>query len=426
MPTLLPNNGSVWEARLERASAYALYLHVPFCAQKCAYCDFSSWPTRRDDPLMAAYAEALARQVDEAESLGLLEGAETGYIGGGTPTLLGAEPLGLLARRASALGLSELSCEANPDSLSDPVLASLVDGGATRVSIGVQSLDDAELRELGRLHDSETAIDRVGAAVSSGLDVSCDLMCATPRQTDESWALTLDKILMLGIGHVSVYPLMIEEGTAFERRYGDDDCEWNSDEVQALRMEMSQGKLEGHGLNRYEVASSALAGKECKHNISYWTGQPYLGLGTKASSMLTLKGYLRLCEACGSLPEPPEGASRARLTVLNASHEIVADASFSALRFAVEFLGPAQAAAEDLMLGARLSAGLDPGLVSHARGLLPGLDACLESLAVDGFLSVPEDACGRYRPTEKGWLLGNELYGRLWGLAPGEVLSFGD
>ena len=364
--------------------------------------------------------------MDEAESLGLLEGAETGYIGGGTPTLLGAESLGLLARRASALGLSELSCEANPDSLSDAVLAALADGGATRVSIGVQSLDDAELRELGRLHDSWTAIDRVGAAISSGLDVSCDLMCATPLQTDESWALTLDKNLMLGIGHVSVYPLMIEEGTAFERRYGDDPCDWNSDEVQATRMQMSRVQLEGNGFNRYEVASSSLPGKECKHNIAYWTGQPYLGLGTKASSMLTLKGYLRLCEACDSLPKAPNTASRARLTVLNSSQEIAGAPNLSSLRFAVEFLDAAQAAAEDLMLGARLSAGLHPGLVSHARALLPGLDSCLDSLVSEGFLSAPEEGSARLRPTEKGWLLGNELYGRLWGLAPGEVVSLRD
>ena len=419
------NNEEVWEARLERASAYALYLHVPFCARKCAYCDFASWATAPDDALMARYADALTRQVDEAESLGLLEGVQTGYIGGGTPSLLGADSLGRVVRRTSSLGLLELSCEANPDSLSGEVLDALAGEGATRVSVGVQSLDDAELRELGRLHDSAAAIERVGAAVSRGLDVSCDLMCATPRQTDDSWRSSLDKILMLGASHVSVYPLMIEEGTAFERRFEDDSCEWNSDEVQARRMEMAQVQLEGHGFNRYEVASYSFPKKHCRHNVAYWTGQPYLGLGTNASSMLTLKGYLRLSQACPGLPRPPRDAARARLTVTSSRQEIADDARLASLRFSFEFLDAAQAAAEDLMLGARLAAGLHPGLVVHARDLLPGLDDALAGLVSDGFIAAPStDLAGAgFRPTEKGWLLGNELYGRLWDLAPGEVVS---
>lgn len=159
------------------------------------------------------------------------------------------------------------------------------------------------------------------------------------------------------------------------------------------------------------------------HNIAYWTGQPYLGLGTKASSMLTVKGYMRLASACPGLPLPRQGSARARLTVMNSRQEIADDARLCSLRFSVEFLDAAQAAAEDLMLGARLASGLHPGLVAHARALLPGLDDALADLARDGFLAVPsgEDEC--FRPTTKGWLLGNELYGRLWDLAPGEVVS---
>ena len=159
---------SEWEARLERASAYALYLHVPFCAQKCAYCDFASWTTRRDDPLMSSYAAALASQIDEARGLGLLEGLETAYIGGGTPSLLGAESLGAIVRNVASLGPAELSCEANPDSLTDEVLDAAREAGATRLSIGVQSLVDSELRKLGRLHDAALAQDRVRAAVAQG------------------------------------------------------------------------------------------------------------------------------------------------------------------------------------------------------------------------------------------------------------------
>lgn len=414
------DNAHAWEARLERASAYALYLHVPFCAQKCAYCDFASWATRRDDPLMSAYTDALVSQVRELGDIGALEGLRTAYIGGGTPSLLGAPALGRLVARASAHGPEELSCEVNPDSMGDDVIDALLSNGATRVSIGVQSLNDFELRELGRLHDAELAQERVRAAVDSGLDVSCDLMCAIPGQTDASWHETLEAAIALGTTHVSVYPLMIEEGTVFDRRYSNEDCDWNSDEVQACRMQKAQVELERHEFNQYEVASYAKNEKVCKHNISYWTGQPYLGLGTKASSMLTLKLYLKLSEKCGSLPVPPSGVSRVRLTVKNSRSQIACDPRLASLRFDIEFLTEAQAAAEDLMLGARMRAGLDPGLVSHARRVLPSLDECLGGLVADGYLQTRGS---RLAPTQRGWLLGNELYERLWGLAPGDVLE---
>lgn len=410
-----------WRQRLQTASAQAVYLHVPFCARKCAYCDFASWDTCPDDPLMGAYARALGVQLDEAEGLGLLEEAETAYVGGGTPTMLG-RALPRLAGRLAALGVGELTCEANPDSLSDELLAALMDSGCTRLSLGVQSLDDGELAELGRLHDAACAEERVAAAVASGLDVSCDLMCATPLQTDSSWEATLGRALALSPSHVSVYPLMIEEGTALDRRYGDDPCPWNSEEVQAARMQQAQAKLEGFGYRRYEVASYAMPGKACRHNIAYWTGRPYLGLGTQASSMLTLKGYLRLRTLAAGLPEPPCGATRVRLTMTSGRRALAERPSLADQPFSLEFLTEAQAAAEDLMLGARLVSGLDPGLVAHAREALGAgaLEACLEGLLADGLLAGRE---GRLAPTERGWLLGNELYERLWDLAPGEVVS---
>ncbi|MBM6816802.1 coproporphyrinogen III oxidase family protein [Olsenella uli] len=401
----------------------ALYLHIPFCARKCAYCDFSSWATPAGDPLMAAYARALEEQLTEAAALGLVEGCETAYVGGGTPTLLGEKNLGSLvsAVRSVAPGIAELSCEANPDSLTDGVIDALRAAGATRLSVGVQSLDDGELAELGRLHDAACARGRVAAAVASGLDVSVDLMCATPGQTDESWRRTLEGALALGVGHVSAYPLQIEEGTALDRRYADDPCPWNSDEVQAARMSEAQVMLEGSGLARYEVASYAAAGKRCRHNIAYWTGLSYLGLGTGASSMLNLKEYLRFREVAPQLPKPPEGTARARLTVTTGRRELAADPRLAALSASLEFLTEAQAATEDLMLGARLVDGLDPALVSRARDLLGArLNDALADLLSRGLLAEKN---GRLAPTESGWLLGNELYGALWDLAPGEVLT---
>ena len=400
----------------------ALYLHVPFCARKCAYCDFASWATPAGDALMGTYARALEAQLDEVAALGLLQGCETAYVGGGTPTLLGEKDLGQLVEKVVSVAVpSELTCEANPDSLADEVLLAVREAGATRLSIGVQSLDDGELAELGRLHDAACARERVSAAVATGLDVSVDLMCATPAQTGESWLRSLGGVLALGVGHVSVYPLQIEEGTALDRRFSDDPCAWNDPEVQAERMSQAQAALEGRGYARYEVASYARAGKECRHNKAYWTGLPYVGLGTGASSMLDLEGYLRLCTVCPRLPEAPADTARVRLTVETGRRELAEDPRLSALSFSLEFLTEPQAVAEDLMLGARLVEGLRPELVRRARELFGArLDDTVDALLARGLLDEKD---GRLAPTEQGWLLGNELYGALWDLAPGEVAT---
>ena len=400
----------------------ALYLHIPFCARKCAYCDFASWATPAGDALMGSYARALEVQLDEAAALGLLQGCETAYVGGGTPTLLGEKNLGRLVEKIMSVAApSELTCEANPDSLADEVLLAVREAGATRLSIGVQSLDDGELAELGRLHDAACASERVTAAVATGLDVSVDLMCATPGQTGESWLGSLAGALALGVGHVSVYPLQIEEGTALDRRYEGDPCAWNDSEVQAERMSQAQAVLEGRSYARYEVASYACAGKECRHNKAYWTGLPYVGLGTGASSMLGLEGYLRLRTACPRLPEAPADAARVRLTVETGRRELAEDPRLSAQSFSLEFLTEPQAVAEDLMLGARLVEGLRPELVRRARELFGvRFDDTIDVLLARGLLG---EKSGRLAPTGQGWLLGNELYGALWALAPGEVAT---
>ena len=400
----------------------ALYLNMPFCARKCAYCDFASWVTPWGDPLMGAYERALEAQLDEVASLGLLERCETAYVGGGTPTLLGEKDLGSLVEKIMGVARpSELTCEANPDSLTDAVLLAVREAGATRLSIGVQSLVDDELFVLGRLHDAACARERVDAAVASGLDVSVDLMCATPGQTGESWKRSLEGVTALGVGHVSVYPLQIEEGTPLDRRYADDPCAWNAPEVQAERMTQAQVELEAHGYSRYEVASYAFPGKECRHNKVYWTGSPYLGLGTGASSMLDLEGYLRLSRACPQLPAAPSDARRVRLTVETPRRELAAGPRLSALSFSLEFLTEAQAVAEDLMLGARLVEGLRPELVSRASELFgTRFDDTIDVLLARGLLAEKN---GRLAPTQRGWLLGNELYGALWDLAPGVVAT---
>lgn len=412
------NSEASWRSRLHLDCAQALYVHLPFCVRKCAYCDFASWETSIGDPLARQYVRALEERLAEAADAGLMRCCKTAYVGGGTPTMLGASLLGGLVGklRGACPGLQELTCEANPDSLSDEVLWGLVDAGATRLSIGVQSLVDEELHALGRLHDAQTAAERVAAAVRSGLDVSADLMCAIPGQTSTSWHHTLTATMNLGVGHVSVYPLQIEDGTELARAVGDEDPSWNAPEVQAARMDQARDVLEAAGFARYEVASYALPDKACAHNQAYWTGLPYLGLGTGASSMLTREGYDRLRSLCTKLPDLPDGIARVRLTMTSSRFEFVHALGFDDLSYDIEYLDESQAAAEDLMLGMRMTSGIEAGLLEHSRNVL-GRERVDDVLA---------DACkrglaawrgGRLAPTHDGWLLGNELYGMLWGLA---------
>lgn len=413
---------ALWLARLHQALAGALYLHVPFCVQKCAYCDFASRATSPTDPLMAAYVQALCRLLDEAGSAGLLDGCETAYVGGGTPTLLGDGLHDLVATLARlAGGLRELTCEANPDSLTNELLVALPDAGCTRLSIGVQSLQDTELRELGRIHTAEQALERLRAAVAHVANVSCDLMCAIPHQTDVSWLRTLAQVVDSGVSHVSVYPLQIEEGTPFDVRFGEAACPWNDSEVQAARMRMAAQVLEGAGFARYEVASYAREGCACAHNSAYWTAVPYLGLGVRASSMLAREGYERLRGAAPQLPELDGSVRRVRLTCTNDARSLAGARGLCDLHFDLECLDEGQAAAEDLMLAMRMARGAGPGLVAHARAVLgPNVDEALDSCAQRGLAA---ERGGSWVPTQDGWLLGNELYGRLWELAPGEVTT---
>ena len=411
-----------WQSKYNQTATPALYLHIPFCAQKCFYCDFSSWSTRQDDNRMKDYVNALKHQLYEAAQLGLLAATKTVYMGGGTPSLLGQDAADLAQNVSALTQLSEFSMEANPDSLSDDLLANLSKGGVTRISLGVQSFNDNELKRLGRIHSADLAYDRVLAAKEHGYDVSVDLMCAIPEQTESSWEYSLSKFISLGVDHVSVYPLTIEDGTALAKQTQDKDTPWNAYDVQADRMQAASKTLQAAGFERYEVASYARNQKSCKHNKMYWTGESYLGLGTSAASMLTAPEYDMLAEKNTSLPARPQDAARARLVVLDSPRKIGEGTSLFSTEFDVEFLTHREAVAEDLMLHARLMEPISPALlveselVFGASRLQDVLDLCVHDGLLDCVYADALDGAKTYRPTEKGWLLGNELYGRLWDL----------
>jgi oxygen-independent coproporphyrinogen-3 oxidase len=392
--------------RSEELMIEALYLHIPFCIARCAYCDFAT-SACDDDARMDAYAEALCLQLRRASKNGLLAGVKTIYIGGGTPTHFGSRRLNSLVYTISLSvnleNVVEFTCEANPESLDTAMVADLFALGVNRFSIGAQSFDDAVLSGYGRVHSSE-AIERAVACVKTRTEnFSLDLICGGPGQDMLSWKSSLARSLELGAPHISVYPLMLEEGTPLEARVAAGECVVASEDMQADMMLAAQNRLEAAGMHRYEIASYALPGFESKHNSAYWTGVEYLGLGAGASSMLNAHD----ARVFGGLEDVPEG-SRVRLASLK-DDRAYAD-SLGRPRFEVECLTPREAAIEDLMLGMRRSDGV-------AREQAQNVDEALsvfDDLAHKGLVTEEE---GRFKPTERGWLMGNEIFAALWDLA---------
>ncbi len=274
----------------------ALYLHIPFCRAKCLYCDFDSRALTGCalEEAIGAYCEGLSAQVDAHGNAGELSEVETVYVGGGTPSLLGGRLVGLVDLVRAYCEPVEFTCEANPESFTLDLAQALRAAGVTRISLGVQSLNASELKAIGRIHSAEQAMLAVAQAKAAGFSTSCDVMCGLPGQTLDTFAETLRSLVTLNPDHVSVYPLQLEEGTPLARMEEAGEMEVPDEDFQAQCMDLAAEVLEEAGYERYEVASYAKPGHRCRHNIAYWTGKPYLGLGRSAASMLDVsKGECR-------------------------------------------------------------------------------------------------------------------------------------
>lgn len=363
----------------------ALYVHVPFCVKRCGYCDFATRAIDRDDEQIDRYIEQVVLDIRRLCKEGELTEVETFYIGGGTPTHIGPSRLSsLLYALSVSADLTrdgvEFTVEANPESLDGRLVKDMWALGVNRLSLGVQSFDDDVLAFLGRAHDAKGARAAIDAAHERFANVSIDLMCGIPGQSNESFASSLQEAIKREVMHVSVYPLTIEAHTVFFNRVMSGQMEEPDEDIQAEHMELAERLLTEAGFTRYEVASYAKPGFESKHNSSYWTGVPYLGIGEAATTMT-------------------QNATR-RMRVMNG--EVIDD------------LNRRQMEAEDLMLGMRLSRGISDARLSQASEYLPDAREVMRSLADDGYV-VFEDAS--WRPTAQGWLCGNQMYSRLLDLA---------
>ena len=263
-----------------------LYLHIPFCKQKCAYCDFYS--LAGSETHMDAYCAALTRHLEEVAPRCSGMPVDTVYFGGGTPSYLGAARLTALLKtikkRYSLARDTEITVECNPDSAGDwKELRQLRRAGFNRISLGVQSTDDALLREIGRVHTFEQVTDAVAAARMAKIkNISLDLIYGLPHQTMEQWQDTVRTAAALDVEHLSCYGLKVEEGTPLHARR--DTAQLPDDELQAEMYLWTVAYLEQHGYHQYEISNFARDGFESRHNRKYWQLAPYAGFGPGAHS----------------------------------------------------------------------------------------------------------------------------------------------
>jgi oxygen-independent coproporphyrinogen-3 oxidase len=322
----------------------ALYIHWPFCLQKCPYCDFNSHV--REVIPQARFAHALRRELAwEAARLGRRELTSI-FFGGGTPSLMAPETVAALIEDAGRLfvpaGDLEITLEANPTSVEAGRLAAFRQAGVNRLSLGVQSLEDAPLRALGRAHSAAEAIAALEAARKIFPRLSFDLIYARPGQSLAAWRAELHRALDLAADHLSLYQLTIEPGTAFEARHRSGDIVLPNEELATSLYDATGEAAAAHGLQQYEISNYAAPGAESRHNLAYWRYRDYAGIGPGAHGRL---GFGARLVATRRHRAPEIWAER----VESDGHGSTAE----------EEVAPRDRAREALLMGLRLSEGID-------------------------------------------------------------------
>ena len=279
-----------------------IYIHIPFCVRKCLYCDFLSGAYSED--IRQQYVKALINEISNSKWAGQLT-VPTIFIGGGTPSILPAKEIeAILDAIKSTFSVNidaEITMECNPGTVDKEKLEELHRIGINRLSIGLQSANNDELKTLGRIHTYEEFVETYNNARAAGYNnINIDIMNALPGQTIDTYKDTLDKVITLSPEHISAYSLIIEEGTAFYEMYEEDELLRergerpnilpSEDEERQMDI-LTEEYLHESGYERYEISNYSKAGYECKHNIGYWIRENYLGFGIGAASLVNEKRY---------------------------------------------------------------------------------------------------------------------------------------
>ena len=364
------------------------YVHVPFCASRCGYFDFNTYTAEElgGGVSRSTYAETVIEEIRWAR--GQVPGdrpVSTVFVGGGTPTLLGAGDLvRILAVIRAEFGLepdAEVTTEANPDSVSPAMLEELLAGGFTRVSFGVQSLAPHVLATLERTHTAGRALEVITEARAAGFDrVSADLIYATPGETDDDLRDSVRAVLDAGVDHVSAYSLIVEEGTRLAARVRRGELPAPDDDVAAERYRLIDSMASGAGLEWYEVSNWARPGSECRHNLGYWSDSDWWGAGPGAHGHLDGRRWWNL--------KHPTAYARA---VAEGVAPVAGE----------EWVDETGRELERVMLGLRTRGGID-------RAGLP--EAAVQALEEEGLIDASDS---RVRLTAEGRLLADAVVRRL-------------
>jgi putative oxygen-independent coproporphyrinogen III oxidase len=413
-----------------------LYISVPFCRTKCSYCNFASGVFSR--AIYSRYVERVCEEIRQARATaaalgGHFEAAvDSVYLGGGTPTVLPAEDLQRLFacvhEQFAVARDDEITVECAPGSLDEPMLEALARCGVNRVSLGVQSMIDGEAAAVGRQHKRATVLDDIARLRAAGIsNINVDLIAGLPHQTDVSWGTSLDEVIASGVPHVSVYMLEVDEdsrlgreliagGTRYHAHFVPDEDAIADFYVEACR------RLNAAGLVQYEISNFARSGAASRHNLKYWTRQPYLGFGVDAHSMLEAAvDTYELLSAETTAPGSPAGGS-SPCAVSQADVEAVRFSTADSLEDYLAGAPPkttpvswAEAREEAFFLGLRLNRGVDLQAIALRLGLPEELANTLAQLCAEGLLEREGEVV---RLSERGRLLSNEVFQRFLAVVP--------
>lgn len=389
----VPSDGSLPPGtRVDPATDFGVYLHVPFCRVRCGYCDFNTYTSselrgaRQDE-----YADTLLREIELAATVldrsGGNRSASTVFFGGGTPTLLPPGDLGrMLAGVRDAFGIAEgaeVTVEANPDTVTPAVAAELAASGVTRLSVGMQSAVPHVLAALDRTHEPENVRTAVAAARGAGLDVSVDLIYGAPGESLEDWRTSLEAAVALDSDHISAYALIIEEGTKLARQIRRGEVPAPDDDVQADMYELADDLLGAAGFEWYEVSNWARgAHHRSRHNLAYWMGSDWWGFGPGAHSHISGVRFW-------NVKHPAAYAQRLAMGESPAAGREIPDAEARAL--------------EAVLLRTRIREGLP------VEELLGEGRHAVAALIADGLIDGPTALRGRVVLTRRGRLLADAV-----------------
>ncbi|MGJ5080284.1 radical SAM family heme chaperone HemW [Bradyrhizobium sp. HKCCYLS3013] len=368
------------------SEAFGVYVHWPFCLSKCPYCDFNSH-VRHAAIDQERYARAFAQEIATTAARIGPRTVSSIFLGGGTPSLMQPQTVGAIldaiGRHWHVAADVEVSLEANPTSVEATRFAGYRTAGVNRVSLGVQAMDDASLKMLGRLHTAEEAMKAVAIARHAFDRYSFDLIYARPDQTPAMWTEELTRAIGEAAEHLSLYQLTIEEGTPFFGLHAAGKLKTPDEGLARTLYDVTQEICGRHGLPAYEISNHARPGAECRHNLLYWRGQEYAGIGPGAHGRLDIAG-IRHATATDKRPEAW------LMRVESNGHGVMTDDELNREERADEFL----------LMGLRLAEGIDPQRYARisGRALDPRRIALLRE---EGAIAVDPD--GRLRVTQDGF-----------------------